>query len=451
MLTTTHKDMLKKKIADRTARLAVIGLGYVGLPLATGFAGAGFQVKGIDDNADKVRRVNAGEDYIIQEGSDLASLVKQGNLAAVADYGILDDMDVILICVPTPLTRNREPDISYVVSVTDQVARHLRSGQLVVLESTTYPGTTEEVVLPHLRRSGLEVGGDFFLAFSPERVDPGNPHYNTRNTPKVVGGVTPSCSELARDLYGSFIDQVHMASSPRVAEMEKLLENIFRSVNIALVNEMAILAERMGMNIWEVIKLASTKPYGFMPFYPGPGLGGHCIPIDPFYLTWKAREYDLQTKFIELAGEINAQMPFHVSRMVVDALDSRKKCINGASILVLGVAYKPDIDDARESPSLKIIEILKRKGARVDYEDRYIPHLVLGGDMVKSVGLDNIAAYDCVVIATNHTYYPYAEIVEKAQLLVDARNASGRGDVDHVYTLGVSREARWHRNGSHPG
>jgi UDP-N-acetyl-D-glucosamine dehydrogenase len=426
---------LKDKIEQKTARIAVVGLGYVGLPLAMGFAKAGFRVTGLDDNQEKNRMVNEGRDYINNESEILSSLVRNGLIGAVNDYGVLSEVDIICICVPTPLTRHREPDISYVVNVAEFVSRHLKRGQLVVLESTTYPGTTEEVVLPILEKSGLKGGQDFHLAFSPERVDPGNASYNTENTPKVIGGLTPECSELTRLLYEKVIVRVHKASSPRVAEMEKLLENIFRCVNIALMNELALLCRKMDISIWEVIELASTKPYGFMPFYPGPGLGGHCIPIDPFYLTWKAREYDFQTKFIELAGDINGRMPSFIVEMTTEALAVQFKCLRGSRILVLGAAYKKDIADHRESPSLKIMEELMKKGAEVSYNDDYIPVIHVSGKELHSVPLDGLDKYDCVIIAADHSYYQFEKIADEALLVVDSRNAVKRRDLRKVFVL----------------
>jgi UDP-N-acetyl-D-glucosamine dehydrogenase len=431
---TTHTT-LQQRLASRTASIAVVGLGYVGLPLAMGFAEAGFEVHGIDENPAKVEQVMAGKDYIHEDSTRLAGLIAGGTLSAARGYEAVSDKDVLIICVPTPLTRNREPDISYVSAVSQELGKRLRPGQLVVLESTTYPGTTEEVVLPALAASGYVPGVDFHLAFSPERVDPGNKTFHTLNTPKIIGGLTSGCSELTHTLYSSIIDRVHVASSPRVAEMVKLLENIFRCVNIALVNEMALLSRRMDIDIWEVVDLAATKPYGFMPFYPGPGLGGHCIPIDPFYLSWKAREYEFQTRFIELAGEINMQMPEKVVELVIDALGTKLKSLRGSKVLVLGAAYKKDVADWRESPSLKIIELMLKRGATVAYNDDLIPTIHVGEHVVESVALDDLAAYDCVVIATDHSYYDYAGIVRDAKLVVDTRNATRMRGLDHVFVL----------------
>lgn len=429
------RDELSKKIAGKEARISIVGAGYVGLPLALGYARGGFTVVAIDDNPEKVKKLNDGINYITPS-EDLREPVSKGKLSATIDYSVLKNVDIITICVPTPLTKNKEPDISYVVSVTENVKKYLKKGHLVILESTTYPGTTQEVILPRLESTGLKVGEDFYLAFSPERVDPGNPMFNTYNTPKIIGGVTPSCTELTKLLYEQIIEVVHVTTSPREAEMVKLLENIFRSVNIAMVNELALLCRRMGIDIWEVIDKASTKPFGFMPFYPGPGLGGHCIPIDPFYLTWKAREYDFHTKFIELAGEINDQMPYHVALLTIDALASRKQSLNGAHVLVLGAAYKKDIDDHRESPSLKIIEILEEKGAEVDYNDNFIPEIKVHGRLKHTVPWEqSLEKYDCVVLATDHSYYDYARIVDKAKLIVDSRNATGAKTNPKVFIL----------------
>jgi UDP-N-acetyl-D-glucosamine dehydrogenase len=425
---------LSKRIARHEAKIGVIGAGYVGLPLALGYARQGFHVWALDDNRSKVEMINQGINYITPS-EDLKQSVQEKKLTATSDYAILNDMDVITICVPTPLTKNKEPDISFVVSVTEHVKKYIHRGHLVILESTTYPGTTQEVIQPRLESTGLKVGEDFFLAFSPERVDPGNPVFNTYNTPKIIGGVTPSCTALTKLLYEQIIEVVHTTRSPREAEMVKLLENIFRCVNIALVNELALLCRKMNINIWEVIDKASTKPFGFMPFYPGPGLGGHCIPIDPFYLTWKAREYDFHTKFIELAGEINDQMPYQVILMTIDALSSQKKSINGARILVLGAAYKKDIDDHRESPSLKIIELLEGKGALVDYNDTHIPRIKIGKNFKDSVPCDKVEDYDCLVLATDHSYYDYEYLVGHGRVIVDTRNATGARENPKVFIL----------------
>ena len=435
MLSVESGQNLSEKLRTRTARIGIIGLGYVGLPLALEFARVGFSVYGIDGNRSKISRVNEGIDYINNQNALVREQVEAGRLVAGSDLDELSNRDVIIICVPTPLTRNREPDISYVTSVGRDVAARLRKGQLVVLESTTYPGTTDEVLLPMFTARDLQAGKDFYLAFSPERVDPGNKTFGTSNTPKIIGGVTPQCSELTRELYAQIISEVHVASSARVAEMVKLLENIFRCVNIALVNELALLSRRMDVDIWEVIRLASTKPYGYMPFYPGPGLGGHCIPIDPFYLTWKAREYDFQTRFIELAGEINMQMPERVIDMVIDALGTAYRPLRGSKVLVLGAAYKRDVADARESPSLKIIELLEKRGADVSYNDEFLPHIEVSGKSYTSTSLGELGTYDCVIIATDHSTYDFTRIVRESRLVIDTHNATGARGEKHVFIL----------------
>lgn len=430
LMEKTARELLQEKIKTRKAQVAVVGLGYVGLPLAMECVRKGFPVRGIEQNPERVEKIKRGEDYISAAGlpeSGGSSSAKEAStaikkIAATGEFCKVQEADVVLICVPTPLTPHREPDISYIVKVSKEVSRYLQPGTLVVLESTTYPGTTEEVVLPILQGSRLKVGEEFFLAFSPERIDPGNQRFRTANIPKVVGGVTRACTELARQFYSEIVGEVHPASSPRVAEMEKLLENIFRSVNIALVNELAILCRRMKIDIWEVLSLAKTKPFGFMPFYPGPGLGGHCIPIDPFYLTWKAREYDLATKFIELAGEINRNMPYYVVSLVQEALGTKKKSLNGASILVIGAAYKKDVEDTRDSPAVKVMEIIEELGGTVEYHDPYVPR-IKGWEKKKSVSLEKMKEFDCVVIATDHACLDYEKIASDALLIVDTRDA----------------------------
>jgi UDP-N-acetyl-D-glucosamine dehydrogenase len=425
-------------------KVGVIGLGYVGLPLGLRFAEAGHRVTGFDVDSTKVEKLSRGESYIQHiPPNKIRQYVVSKHFSATTDFSRLAEMDAILICVPTPLDERREPDLTYVADTAKSIAPHLRRSQLIVLESTTYPGTTEELVLPMLEKSGLScsvaVGADaenihtdFYLAFSPEREDPGNKQFGLAQIPKVVGGVNPPSGRAAAALYAQVVARVVPVSSARAAEMAKLLENIFRCVNIALVNELKLLGLRMGVDIWEVIDAAATKPFGFMPFYPGPGLGGHCIPVDPFYLSWKAREYDFATRFIELAGEVNTAMPYHVVDAVGEALNRRKKALNGARILVLGVAYKRDVDDVRESPSLKIMELLMARGAELDYNDPYFPQLHKMrhydySNMI-SVPLDakTLASYDCVIIATDHTSYDYAAIVESAQLVVDTRNSTRR-------------------------
>ena len=426
---TPQPTSLLARVADRSARVAVVGLGYVGLPLALTFSSRGLRALGVDVDPAKARAISQGRSYIKHvEGAAVAEAVSSGRLQATIDFSGVADCDAAIVCVPTPLTREREPDLSFVISTGEALAPWLRPGQLVVLESTTWPGTTEEVLLPILERgSGLTAGKDFFLAFSPEREDPGS-GVATRTIPKIVGGHTPACLEAALALYGAAFDRVVPVSSTRVAEMTKLLENVFRGVNIALVNELKMLCHRMGLDVDEVIDAASTKPFGFMPFRPGPGLGGHCIPIDPFYLTWKARQFEFQTKFIELAGEINVEMPRYVVQRAMEALNARGKAMNGARVLVLGIAYKKDVDDMRESPAVRIIELLHERGAQVVYHDPYVPrvprmrqhHL----DMV-SVPLSDEAleSADAVLVATDHSSIDYARVVERARLVVDARNA----------------------------
>jgi UDP-N-acetyl-D-glucosamine dehydrogenase len=424
---------LLKKIETKRARIGVIGLGYVGLPLVKTFLLKGFRVTGFDVDPKKVDMLNRGRTYIRHiSAAELKGFLARKRFRATADFRALRDVDAILICVPTPLDGHGSPDLSYVLNSTITIAENLRKGQLVVLESTTYPGTTDEEMLPILQAGGLKGGRDFFLAFSPEREDPGNKNFSTATTPKVVGGLSPSCLKLAKALYDQIIVRTVPVSSTKAAESAKLLENIFRSVNIALVNELKMIFDRMGIDVWEVIRAASSKPFGFMPFYPGPGLGGHCIPIDPFYLTWKAKEVDYQTKFIELAGEINRFMPYYVIGKTVEALNARNKSIKGARILVLGLAYKKDIDDSRESPSLKIISLFRQKGAKVSYNDPYVPHVVghreYPGLELRSVPLTKglIKKADAVIISTDHTVYDYDEIVRNAALVVDTRNAIKR-------------------------
>ena len=421
---------LERQLASRTARVGVIGLGYVGLPLAVEFARAGFSTVGVDLDARKVETIGRGESYIPDvPTADVASFVKAKKLTATTDASVIRTLDTINICVPTPLRKTKDPDLSYVVSAVEMVAAHLRPGHLVILESTTYPGTTDEVVKPILEKGGLVAGRDFFLAFSPERVDPGNPQFTTKNVPKVVGGTTPTCTRLAKALYSGSIDRVVEVSSTRVAEMVKLLENTFRAVNIGLVNELALMCDRLGLSVWEVVEAAATKPFGFMPFYPGPGLGGHCIPIDPFYLSWKVKEVGFEARFIELAGHVNGAMPHHVVDKVTDALNSHAKAVRGSKILVLGVAYKRDIDDIRESPALDVMAVLLQKGARVGYHDPYAPKIAArdwpGGVDLTSEALSDasLAAADCVVIITDHKAFDYAQISKQARLIVDTRNA----------------------------
>jgi UDP-N-acetyl-D-glucosamine dehydrogenase len=424
---------LLKKIESKQARVGVIGLGYVGLPLVKTFLQKGFKVAGFDVDQKKVDMLNRGKSYIRHiSAAELKDFLGRKRFVASADFRDLRKVDAILICVPTPLDGHGSPDLSYVLNSTITVAEHIRKGQLVVLESTTYPGTTDEEMLPILEAGGLKGGRDFFLAFSPEREDPGNKNFSTATTPKVVGGLTPDCLKVAKALYDQIIVKTVPVSSTKAAESTKLLENIFRSVNIALVNELKMIFDRMGIDVWEVIRAASSKPFGFMPFYPGPGLGGHCIPIDPFYLTWKAKEVDYQTKFIELAGEINTYMPYYVREKTVAALNERGRSVKGAKVLVLGLAYKKDIDDSRESPSLKIITLFQKKGAKVSYNDPYVPRVVghreYPGLELKSVPLTKalLKRTDAVIIATDHTAYDYDWIVKNAPLVIDSRNAVKR-------------------------
>ena len=422
------KNDLLKKIEDKTAVVGIVGLGYVGLPLAVEMAEAGYKTIGFDVQSKKVDSVNAGHNYIGDiVGDKLKNMVETGYLRATSDFDFISGVDAVAICVPTPLDKYQQPDISYVKSSTESVARHVHPGMLVVLESTTYPGTTQELLKPILEQSGLKCGEDFFLAFSPERVDPGNKQYKTKNTPKVVGGITPDCTRIAASLYRNVLDGgVYEVSSPAVAEMEKLLENTYRNINIGLANEMAIICNRMGINVWEVIDAAKTKPYGFQAFYPGPGLGGHCIPLDPFYLTWKAREYDYHTRLIETSGEINTGMPEYVVDRVMKVLNRNKKAMNGAKVLVLGVAYKNDIDDYRESPALNVIDHLIEQGAETVYYDPFIPEYKHKGKIhtgEKELTDDLIRNADIVVICTAHTCFDYDHIQKLAQEIFDTRNA----------------------------
>ena len=421
------KEELLLKLKNKTAKLGVVGLGYVGLPLAVEKAKVGYEVIGFDVQDQKVQMVNEGHNYIGDiVDSDLLRLVCEGKLKATTDFSFVKDVDTVCIAVPTPLDLYKQPDLSYVVESTRSVAKYLHRGMLVVLESTTYPGTTQEVLKPILEESGLKCGVDFFLAFSPERIDPGNKEFNTKNTPKVVGGCTPNCTEVAGMLYRSVLEgEILEVSSPAVAEMEKILENTFRNVNIALANEMAILCKRMNIDIWEVIDAAKTKPYGFMPFYPGPGIGGHCIPLDPFYLEWKAKEYDYHTKLIEASGIINDYMPEFVLENVMKLLNSKKKALNGAKVLLMGAAYKKDIDDVRESPTLKVIDQLEKNGADIIINDPFIKKFIYKGKEYASVTWEyEIKNADIVIITTDHSCYNYEKIVEEASLLYDTRNAT---------------------------
>lgn len=420
------KTTLLEKIEQRRAVISIIGLGYVGLPLVTEFAREGYRVIGVDVVQEKVDLINKGISYIPDvQTEDIAGLVSEGLIEATTDYSVLRKVDAISICVPTPLRKTKDPDMSYIISAADEVARYSRPGQLIVLESTTYPGTTDELIVPRLTGNGYKVGEEVFVCFSPERIDPGNKRYGVRNTPKVIGGVTPACLEVGQALYSKAINEVVSVSSTRAAEMVKLLENTFRSVNIGLVNEMAVMCDKLDVNVWEVIEAASTKPFGFMTFYPGPGLGGHCIPIDPLYLSWKLKTLNYNARFIELASEINSNMPLYVVSKVMDALNEVRKPVNGSHILVLGAAYKRDIDDIRESPTLDIIRLLQERGAGVSYHDPYIPDLGHEGLDMQSVGLtaEALASVDCVVIVTDHTSYDWQWVAEQARIIVDSRNA----------------------------
>jgi UDP-N-acetyl-D-glucosamine dehydrogenase len=429
---------LQEKISARSLHVGVVGLGYVGLPLVTTFVEAGFHVTGIDVDQQKVDRANHGESYIPDISSTtLQALIDTGRLHFTCDYAALEDIDAVSICVPTPLRKTRDPDVSYIIAATQQVRAHLHPGQLVVLESTTYPGTTDEVVLPELESSGLKVGVDFFLAFSPERIDPGNPKFDTRNTSKIVGGITPICTELAQAFYGAAIEKVVPVSSARVAEMAKLLENTFRAVNIGLVNEIAIICEKLHINVWEVIEAAATKPFGFMPFTPGPGLGGHCIPVDPHYLSWKLKTLDYTARFIELAAEINSSMPHYVVNKISEALNEQRRSFNGTTVLVLGVAYKRNVSDVRESPALDIIQALLSRKAVVIYNDEYVPSLAIRDQILHSQPLSSglLQAADCVVIVTDHSYYDVPWIIQQARCIVDTRNMTRGYNDKKVFLL----------------
>ena len=420
---------LIEKIERGEARLAVLGLGYVGLPLSVEFARGGIRTSGIDVDPERVSRVNAGDSYVSEVSSaELKGLVEAGTLCASTDFSLLQEADCVCICVPTPLSKTKAPDISYIVSACDEIARYTHTGMLVVLESTTYPGSTEELILPRLCADGPVPGEDFFLAFSPERVDPGNRRWTTRNTPKVIGGLTPQCTAAAAALYRHAVDEVVPVSSPAAAEMVKLLENTYRSVNVGLVNEIALICDRLRLDVWEIIEAAATKPFGFMQFSPGPGLGGHCLPIDPLYLSWKMRSLDYETRFIDLADKVNAHMPHHVVEKVAAALNDEGKAVKGSRVLVIGVAYKADVDDVRESPAVRIIEYLRRRGAEVSYHDPHVPRLQIEyGDDLASVELEARALEraDCVVIVTAHSACDWRRVGKQARLVVDTRNVLG--------------------------
>ncbi|MGB5896145.1 MAG: nucleotide sugar dehydrogenase [Ignavibacteriaceae bacterium] len=438
---------LLEKIKNKKVKIGIIGLGYVGLPLGLEFAGKGFDVLGFDLDERKIEFLKEGKSYINHISSEkIKKAVSDGKLSATLDFSKISEMDAIIICVPTPLNEHREPDMSFVEGTASIIAKYMRKGQLITLESTTYPGTTEEILLPLFEKAeaagnnGFKVGKDFYLAFSPEREDPNNPKYSTSTIPKVIGGVTQECLEVAKALYDQVIVETVTVSSPRAAEATKLLENIYRSVNIALVNELKMVFDRMDIDIWEVVRAASTKPFGFTPFYPGPGLGGHCIPIDPFYLTWKAREFEINTKFIELAGEINTYQPYYVVERSMDVLNKYKKPLNGSKVLILGASYKKDIDDMRESPSLKLIEIFRERGAEVNYSDSYVPKLPKTRRYnyeMESVELtsETVSKYDLIILSTDHSNFNYKMIAENAKLIIDTRNAFEKNKIssDKIY------------------
>jgi len=436
---------LLEKLRSKQAHIAVIGLGYVGLPLAVEKARAGFRVTGIDSNAERVEKVNQARNYIGDVVSeDLSAVVSEGRLRATSSFEPVADADVVTICVPTPLDCHKQPDMSYIEHVVEASLPYLHPDQLVVLESTTYPGTTEELIRPRVESRGLTVGDDIFLAFSPERVDPGNARYRTRNTPKVVGGMTKRCTEAAKVLYENVLSAgVHTVSSPKAAEMTKLLENVFRAVNIALVNELAMLSERMGIDIWEVIEAASTKPFGYMPFYPGPGLGGHCIPLDPFYLSWKAKEYGFPTRFIELAGQINDGMPQHVLERTARLLNRQGFALHGSRVMLVGISYKRNVGDLRESPSLELADLLAERGAEICYHDPLVPSAELAGRPMRSVELepDSLHRIRLAVILSNHDCINTSQIVKHAPLILDTRNATAGMQADHVFRLGAEGSA----------
>jgi UDP-N-acetyl-D-glucosamine dehydrogenase len=438
---THFKMRLLEKLNTRTAKVGIVGLGYVGLPLAVAFAEAGFQVLGVDLSPQKVDSLNRGVSYIPDiPTEDVAPLVKNGHLKAYTSYDILREADVISVCVPTPLRKTKDPDMTYVIEATEAIAGIRHAGMLVILESTTYPGTTQEILAPRLTDGDLRLGEDIFVAFSPERIDPGNQVYTVKNTPKVVGGMTPDCKDVAMAYYGTIVDEVVGMSSPTAAEMVKLLENTFRAVNIGLVNEIALMCDKLDINVWEVIQAAATKPFGFMPFYPGPGLGGHCIPVDPHYLSWKLKTLNYTARFIELASEINTSMPYYVVSKVTDGLNDDAKSVKNAKIHVMGVAYKRDIDDVRESPALDIIQLLEEKGALVSYHDPYVPRIRLEGERIMEASAYSpawLAEADCVVIVTDHTVFNWSELLDNSHLVVDTRNATAKFDKGSTRVIGL--------------
>lgn len=416
---------LKTKILNKRAKVGIIGLGYVGLPLAITFAKRGFRVCGIDVDKNRVEKLNRGESYILDVSpTKITKAKKDKTLTVTTDFSVIKELDIIIICVPTPLHKTKEPDVSYIVSAVESIKKHMKRNQIVILESTTYPGTTEEVMLPVLESTGLKEGKDFYLAFSPERIDPGNKKYNTANTPKIIGGISKNSTEIAKVLYEQVIEKVIPVSSSKVAEMVKLLENTFRIVNIGLVNEIMLMCDKLGIDVWEVIDAAKTKPYGFIPFYPGPGVGGHCIPVDPIYLSWKARGHGFEARFIDLASHVNSQMPHYVVEKIRDGLNEHKRSLKGSKVLIIGVAYKKDVRDLRESPALEIINILNKKGALVSYYDPYLPYLRWNGIDLKCMKFDknSFKNSDCVVIVTDHSNVDYKFIVENSPLIIDTRN-----------------------------
>jgi len=446
MVRSATAASLLELIRSRRAKTGVIGLGYVGLPLAVEFGRAGFSATGVDLDARKVTAINEGRSYIDDvPTAHVAELKAANRLRATTSFDVLGELDTINICVPTPLRKTKDPDMSFIVASAEEIAKRLRPGQLIILESTTYPGTTDELVLPMLEKSGLKVGKDFFLAFSPERVDPSNPSFNTHNIPKVIGGMTPDCTAVASALYEGAISKIVPVSSPRVAEMVKLLENTFRAVNIGMVNELALMCDRMGIDVWEVVKAAATKPFGFTPFYPGPGLGGHCIPVDPFYLSWKARQSGFEARFIELAGSVNGNMPHYVVSLVVEALNGVRKPLNGSKVLLAGVAYKKDVDDIRESPALDLLHLLHERGAVLAYSDPFVPALP-GSVWPNGIDLVNVdmaqakpGEYDCAIVVTDHTAFNYDQLQRVAKVVVDTRNAIASPG-PHVVRLGAARQ-----------
>jgi len=431
---------LKDKISKRTAKIGIIGLGYVGLPMAIEIAKVGFDVIGIDVDAKKVKAINAGKSYIEDVPSEeVESFVSAKKIKAYKNYSVCGQCDIINICVPTPFTKTKDPDVSYIIDAGKEIAKYLHPGQLIVLRSTTFPETTEKILLPILEKSGLKVGKDFYLSFAPERIDPGNKTFTTKTTPVVVGGVTKTCTELTKLFYSTFVDEVFAVSTPRVAEMSKLLENIFRSVNIALVNELALMCERMGgIDVWEVVRAASSKPFGFMSFYPGPGIGGHCILVDPYYLAWKAREYDFHSNFIELAAQTNENMPFKVVDKFLEIMSEKDISVSKASILIVGIAFKKNVGDTRNSPAIKVMELLSSRVKKIYYNDPFVAKIKVAWTKFESVPLTKelVQKVDCVLILTDHSSYNYDEIIENASLILDTRNAIKRRDISHLHTIG---------------